>query len=577
MMGLRRWILSIGIGAVFLPSLAAVAADECEDRVLAHRQGAAFLLERNPSFHQATSIFQPSRDTAPANASLSDRVVNWLMRVDRLLQRAETSEGLRQQIQAHFLGRYVLARDQIPDDHSHYRRQAAHERERGVNQTLSAETRERIAHTLIQDQSRSLLVWLDYFLSSESRMYPTWAKVWAFSSLVRLGHYDPDTGVFARRGRDQVGPFPELNREALTLVMDQALAHARGMAQQTNSNLNFGRLYGQALRRVTNPTEIASSEEGTWVRFSRNSDPTALVGTLAGMNTGWCTAGLATAIDHLAGGDFYVYFSNDEYGLARLPRIAIRMERNQIMEIRGVAKDQNLDPRIAVSGILEAKLREFGDEGARFLMRSEHMRRLTQIEDALQQSPDLSIADLRFLYEIDGPIQGFGHQRDPRVEELQHTRDQRQDLARIFNLRPEEIALSREEWTRPGIQVHYGNVFLEANSGTVHFPPLMIGDISLGFRADGSGLTLPRTLIGHLNAYSLSSGEHLVLPAERIDGDIIYGAAAIGSLPRPRIFHGRFRHLSVNALDEFFQPSPQLLDTLLETLRLRNEPGSEAP
>ena len=70
-----------------------------------------------------------------------------------------------------------------------------------------------------------------------------------------------------------------------------------------------------------------------------------LVKSLQGHGTGWCTAGESTARTQLDGGDFYVYYSNDDKGKPIIPRAVIRMNGDSIGEIRGIAHEQNLDAR----------------------------------------------------------------------------------------------------------------------------------------------------------------------------------------------------------------------------------------
>ena len=85
------------------------------------------------------------------------------------------------------------------------------------------------------------------------------------------------------------------------------------------------------------------------------------------------------------------------------------------------------------------------------------LKRLTEIETKQKQKVELSDSDLRFLYELDGPIEGFGYNKDPRVKKIMHGRANiRGDLAKLFACRPEEISLTREEALSGGIQYHHG-------------------------------------------------------------------------------------------------------------------------
>ena len=88
-------------------------------------------------------------------------------------------------------------------------------------------------------------------------------------------------------------------------------------------------------------------------------------------------AGESTAQAQLQGGDFYVYYSNDNGGEPTVPRVAIRMEAGNIAEVRGVAPDQNLDSYIAP--VVQEKLEEFPD-GKAYQKKVADMKQLTEID-----------------------------------------------------------------------------------------------------------------------------------------------------------------------------------------------------
>ena len=72
------------------------------------------------------------------------------------------------------------------------------------------------------------------------------------------------------------------------------------------------------------------------------------------------------------------------------------MEGERIGEVRGIVSSQNLDSKIAGSGLLEDKLKEFGKEGELYFKRVEHMKRLTAIEDKADNGGKLTKEELRF-------------------------------------------------------------------------------------------------------------------------------------------------------------------------------------
>lgn len=74
------------------------------------------------------------------------------------------------------------------------------------------------------------------------------------------------------------------------------------------------------------------------------------------------------------------------------------------------------------------------------------MKLLTLIDKKVNDNIDLTLEELKFLYEIDGQIIGFGYRKDPRIEEIKRKRNERRDYSLIFNVKEEEVALSQKEW-----------------------------------------------------------------------------------------------------------------------------------
>jgi hypothetical protein len=63
------------------------------------------------------------------------------------------------------------------------------------------------------------------------------------------------------------------------------------------------------------------------------------------------------------------------------------------------------------------------------------MRRLTKIDQA-QQAGNITFSpeDLRFLYEVEGPIEGFGYEPDPRIKEIKKLRNWKEDMGAIYEI-----------------------------------------------------------------------------------------------------------------------------------------------
>ena len=62
---------------------------------------------------------------------------------------------------------------------------------------------------------------------------------------------------------------------------------------------------------------------------------------------------------------------------------------------------------------IEEKLKEFPDKD-KYLKKEHDMKLLTLIDKKVNNNIELNVDELKFLYEIDSKITGFGYRKDPR-------------------------------------------------------------------------------------------------------------------------------------------------------------------
>ena len=416
---------------------------------------------------------------------------------------------------------YVIKPENIPD--AYFQNQVRLARERGYgNIKLTEEDKRRMTEEVIDDQKKSLDKWIEYFLyDEESKSYGMWEKYWVFQGLQNLGKYDKETGKFSKRDKTTVYPFPPVEREYIftTLkLMEDFLKDKKSEEdiKQALSTGNFKLLYEYVIKQSFLKGEHQSnSDDGKWIKYEQGSDYNILRDSLQGYYTGWCTAaGENFAKDQLAGGDFYVYYSLDENGEAKVPRIAIRMDgKDKIGEIRGIADNQNMEPEMMP--ILEEKLKEFPDKD-KYLKKEHDMKLLTLIDKKVNNNIELTLEKLKFLYEIDDKISGFGCGNDPRIKEIKSKRNCKKDYAYLFNIKEEDIALSQEEWeSNPEkFKFLFGDLHLSriTNADGLTLPRYIYGDLILDNLISSDGLVFPQQVNGNLNLNNLTSTEGLVLP-----------------------------------------------------------------
>lgn len=368
--------------------------------------------------------------------------------------------------------KYVIKPDEIPESYFNTQRRLAREQGHG-DVEINTEVRRQLTEVIITDQKSSLDKWVDY-LSSADATYPDWLKYWAARSILGMGEYDKEKKLFGKRRKDTVKPFPDLDREALAYVLDEMNKKHSGLRERVYGPLaedesqledllqgeSFTKLYAWAIEKVTPASqEQLTNIQGKWIKYNRGSDHTPLVQSLQGHGTGWCTAGESTARAQLDAGDFYVFYSLDQQGKPTVPRAAIRMQEGSIAEVRGIGPDQNLDPHIGK--VVQNKMAEFPD-GKLYEKKSQDMQRLTRIEDKMKKDQELTSDELKFLYEIEAPIQGFGYQRDPRIEELRAKRDPKADAPVVFECASEQIAWGQseiQEDTKAYVGPLFSNIF----------------------------------------------------------------------------------------------------------------------
>ena len=556
-----------------------------------------------------------------------ERLLNYFNRLEEIHKRVSESKNKSDEklLKGFYYDLYVIKPEDIPE--SYFQNQVKLARERGYgNIELTNEDKKRMTDQVIEDQKHSLDKWIEYFLyDEESKSYEMWEKYWIFQGLQSLGKYDKETYKFSKRDKTTVYPFPPVEREFIftTLhLMEDYIKDKKG-DEEIKSALgsgNFKILYEYVIKQSMLKDKLQSNTtSGKWVKYEQGSDYNILRDSLQGYYTGWCTAaGENFAKSQLANGDFYVYYSFDNNGEAKIPRIAIRMDgKNKIGEIRGIADRQNMEPEMMP--ILEEKLKEFPDRD-KYLKKEHDMKLLTLIDKKVNNNIELTLSELKFLYEINSKIEGFGYERDPRIDEIKNKRNIKQDYALIFDVKGEEVALSQEEWkqnpnkfkildsdlylrhlVKPNglVLPHHisGSLFLDGlyNAERLILPksigntlsleglstvegvvlPQKIGNLDLSGIISPKGLILPRHIDGSLYLDNLTSVEGLVLP-QCVGGNLnLHGLTSAKDLVLPQSVGGDLNLGNLTSADGLVLP--QSIGGNLNLSSLHNAEGLVLP
>ena len=491
-------------------------------------------------------------------SSLSDnrreRLFKYFERLEELHKKVANSESKTGEklLKSFYYDLYVIKPEDIPE--SYFQKQISIARERGYgNIELTPENRKQMIDQIIEDQKESLDKWIEYFLyDEESKSYEMWEKYWVFQGLQSLGKYDKEKGKFSKRDKNTVYPFPPVEKEYVftTLKLMEDYIKGKDTEDEIKSALgsgNFKLLYEYVIRQSLLKGEHQSNtSQGKWVKYEQGSDYNILRNSLQGYYTGWCTAaGENFAKGQLSNGDFYVYYTLDENGEAKVPRIAIRMDgKDEIGEIRGIADNQNMEPEMLP--ILEEKLKEFPDR-EKYLKKEHDMKLLTLIDKKVKSNKELIIDEIAFLYEVENEIVGFGYERDPRIEEIRSKRNAIQDLNKLFasDKKFKEIRLFYLE-NADGLKLPEtvdGDLILNRliSAEGLELPQSVGGDLNLNRLRVADGLILPQSIGGSLFLKSLISADGLVLP-QTIGGDLnLYWLESAKGLEFPQSIGGSLK------------------------------------
>ena len=423
------------------------------------------LLKKKYDLHKSPEVENAAKRTrmrtgeeVPQNPL--NQIQNYLDRLNRIVNppqleghpNFDRKERNLEMLKSRLYDKFVIKPDEISENY--WENQKRIIRERGQAAALEQvdwqELKRQNTEAIIADQKSSLDKWINY-LSSSDAPYSDALKYFTLRSILYMGEYDKEKKTYPQRSKGTTKPFPDLNREALSYVLDAVEKKYQGKKTDQNdpefekllAGENFAKLYAWAIEKVTPASEEElSANKGEWVKYKKGSDHMPLVKSLQGHGTGWCTAGESTAEAQLKGGDFYVYYSSDKDGKPTVPRAAIRMQDNKIGEVRGIAKEQNLDPYIG--GVVEEKLKQFSD-GELYKKKVSDMKLLTEMENKTRLNQDLTAQELVFLYEINASIDGFGYEKDPRIKELRSQRNSQEDMPIVFVCDKSQIARSINE------------------------------------------------------------------------------------------------------------------------------------
>lgn len=397
-----------------------------------------------------------------AEHDYSGRIQGYFDHLNDLISHPERGERNLRFLKDRLYTQIIIKPEEIPDSYWQSIIQKHRDEGRPIEK-IPERTKQNLSDTLITDQRESLDIWINYLASSDCK-WPDWFRYYTLRSVLVMGRYDKGKKKFAERSKTgkSISPFPELIRDAADFVYDALtkkqegkfgnfgnLKYGYGIKSEEKIEFerllkqgdpNFSKLYAWAIDHITPISEEQLLEtRGQWIKYSQGSNPKKVTDALAQYGTGWCIRGEATTRLYLTDSDLEIYFSLDKDDKPVVPRIVIVTRDGRIDEVRGIAKEEHWDHYI--TNVVEQKLASLPD-GEKFKKRVVDMQKMTALyrkcfavdkKNGVKTylNSVLDKEELKFLYEFESEIEGFGYGKDPRIQEIRQKRNIKADLSQI--------------------------------------------------------------------------------------------------------------------------------------------------
>ena len=174
-------------------------------------------------------------------------------------------------------------------------------------------------------------------------------------------------------------------------------------------------------------------EKGMWVKYSNPNEVATLVSNVSKVAADWKIKYENVAEYNLSDGIVYVYYTEDQNGDYTIPRLYILSNKQgRVSLAEGITKGENIEDNML--DILDAKLDEINDKKFLHKPRVADLKLLEQIYNKTMQGVELTIDEIKFLYEFYREIKYFGFSKDDRVAVLRKIRDTKADMNRVFRM-----------------------------------------------------------------------------------------------------------------------------------------------
>ena len=317
---------------------------------------------------------------------------------------------------------------------------------------------------LRQNQIDSINSWTEYFSNTETP-FPTWFKIYAFDSVIKMGTYNHKYGKYENRDKSTIAPYPKVNPAALALTLDAVndffgQDKEKWFTEHTDDDQlnaivksgNFGKIYTHFFKEIYKPIptpERTEDIEGEWFDFYPGQEDELAE---ASQGTPWCIASKQAGENYLKTNDhtikdnrarfklFKLKNENSIDGMSKTACASIRFDtQGRVAEVSGLANNSNQTIQDSLVPVVEQEVFKHPlDPDQHFKEKFRDKKELIRLQDKAKKGEELTLDEYAFLYEKNHGIftlDTYGGP-DPKIAELRNI----YNLSRLFQSEDKNIS-----------------------------------------------------------------------------------------------------------------------------------------
>lgn len=277
---------------------------------------------------------------------------------------------------------------------------------------------------LRQDQVDSINSWTEY-LSNKEIPFPTWFKIYAFDSVIKMGTYNRKAGKYENRDKSTIAPYPKVSPAALALTLDAVndffgQDKEKWFTEHTDDDQlnavvksgNFGKIYTHFFKETYKPIPTPERTEdikGEWFDFFPGQESELAE---AAQGTPWCIASehqgtyylktnLNIANNKARFRLFKLENESSVNGMSKTACASIRFStKGEVVEVSGLKNGSRQTIEDSLIPIVEQEVLKYPlNPEKHFKEKFRDKKELIRLQDKAKKGEELTLDEYAFLYE----------------------------------------------------------------------------------------------------------------------------------------------------------------------------------